>query len=415
MNVANGAVSAAFVFLVAGCAPASTRPPIKVGILHSLTGTMALSETPVRDGTLLAIEEINADGGLFGRRLEPVMADGMSNGQTFAREAERLITEERVAVIFGCWTSASRKTVKPIIEEHDQLLFYPVQYEGLEQSPNIVYLGAAPNQQLIPAVKWCFDQGWKRFFLVASDYVFPRAANEIMKARIKALRGEVVGEAYLLLGDKDVRSVVDAIVAAQPDVILNTINGDTNIAFFAALRAAGVTPQRIPTVSFSIAEGELHSIGNESMVGDYAVWNYFESLETKENQEFVRRFRSRFGADHHASDPVEAAYVAVRLWARAVARAGTTDPLAVRTALGGLSIAAPEGIVVVDAETQHAWKTVRIGQARSDGQFAIIWSSDRPIRPIPYPRHKTKEAWETFLNQMFQRWGGRWSNPGNGR
>ncbi len=399
------------VCLLAGCS-AGPRDPIKVGILHSLTGTMALSERPVRDGTLLAIEEINIAGGVLGRQLEPVIADGQSDWPTFARQAERLIAQDQVAVVFGCWTSASRKTVKPVFEAHNHLLFYPVQYEGLEQSPNIVYTGAAPNQQIVPGVKWCFDRGWRRFFLVASDYVFPRAANEIMKVHIAALGGKVVGEEYHLLGSKDAKGTVARIAAAKPDVILNTINGDTNVAFFAELRAAGITPERIPTMSFSIAEEELRSMGPASMVGDYAAWNYFQSLDTKENREFVQRYQARFGAARCTSDPIAAAYVGVHLWARAAAQAGTTSSRAVRRALAGQSMAAPEGIVVIDAATQHTWKTVRIGQVRADGQFAIVWSSERPIRPIPYPRSRTRQSWETFLNDMFQRWGNRWNNPG---
>jgi urea transport system substrate-binding protein len=405
-------MTAAVACLLVGCGSSASQQPTKVGVLHSLTGTMAASEQPVRDGTLLAIEEINAGGGVLGEKLVPVVVDGKSDWPTFAKEAERLIAKEQAAVVFGCWTSASRKTVKPIFEKYNHLLFYPVQYEGLEQSPNIVYTGAAPNQQIVPGVKWCFDQGWRRFFLVASDYVFPRAANEIMKARITALGGKVVGEEYLLLGSKQVKETVDRIVESRPDVILNTINGDTNVAFFAELRSAGITPSQVPTMSFSIAEAELAAMGPPAMAGDYAAWNYFESLDTRENREFVKRFKDRFGPDRHTSDPVEAAYVGVRLWARAASLAGTTDPAAVRKALAGLSIISPEGIVVVDAATQHTWKTVRIGKVRGDGQFDIVWSSEHPIRPVPYPRFRTKQSWEQFLDAMFEEWGKRWSNPG---
>ena len=225
-----------------------------MGVLHSLSGTMAISEKSVVDATLLAIGEINEQGGLLGRKIEPVVADGKSDWPTFASEAERLIAQEEVSTVFGCWTSASRKTVKPVFEKHDHLLFYPVQYEGLEACPNIVYTGAAPNQQIIPAVRWCFEHLGRKFFLVGSDYVFPRTANEIIRDQLRSLHGEIVGEQYILLGSEDVQDAVQSIVAAKPDVILNTINGDTNVAFFRELRAAGITPEKIPTMSFSIAD-----------------------------------------------------------------------------------------------------------------------------------------------------------------
>lgn len=291
-------IAAGFGLLIAvGCGAwwqwGAKKQPIKVGVLHSLTGTMAISATSVCDATLLAIEELNAAGGVLGRRIEPVVADGKSDWPTFASEAERLITREHVAVVFGCWTSAGRKTVKPIFEKHDHLLFYPVQYEGLEQSPNIIYTGAAPNQQILPAVKWSFDHLGRRFFLVGSDYVFPRTANAIIKAQVTALGGEIVGEEYLRLGSSEAAAVVQKIVQARPTVILNTINGDSNVAFFAALRGAGITPARIPTVSFSLAEGELRHMDARTMAGDYAAWNYFQSVDSPENRRFVEAFRAR--------------------------------------------------------------------------------------------------------------------------
>lgn len=388
------------------------REPIKVGILHSLTGTMAISEKSVRDATVMAIEEINAQGGISGRTIQPVVVDGKSDWHTFAQEADRLITQEKVSVVFGCWTSASRKTVKPVFERHDHLLFYPVQYEGLEQSPNIVYTGAAPNQQIIPAVKWCFDNLGKKFFLVASDYVFPRSANAIIKAQVTALRGQVVGEEYLLLGNKDVKGVVQKIVQTKPAVILNTINGDTNVAFFRELRAAGITPSKIPTVSFSIAEDELRSMNPKGMAGDYAAWNYFQSIDSAENKDFVKRFRQKYGAERVTDDPMEAGYFGVYLWAQAVKDAGTDDVRAVRKALPNQSFTAPEGLVSVDADNNHTWKTVRIGKIQADGCFDIVWTSDKPVRPVPYPVYKSKSEWDKFLTALFNGWGQRWANPG---
>lgn len=389
-------------------------PPIRVGILHSLTGTMAISETPVVDGTLLAIEEINARGGVLGRRIEPVMADGRSDGATFAREAERLIGEERVVTVFGCWTSDSRKSVRPVFEQHDHLLLYPVQYEGLERSPNIVYLGAAPNQQIVPAVKWCFDHLGKRFFLVGSDYVFPRAAHAIIRDLVKTLGGQVVGEEYLLVGSQEPANVVAAIARTRPDVILNTINGDSNVAFFRELRRAGITPAAIPTMSFSVAEEELQHLETANMVGDYAAWNYFQSLDTPANRGFVDRFRKRYGAARVTSDPVAGAYTGVHLWAQAAATAGPDDVRAIRRSLRHQSWHGPEGVVSVDPATQHVWKTVRIGRITAGGQFEIQWTSAHPIRPMPYPLSRFPAEWETFLGELYQGWGQKWANPGPG-
>jgi urea transport system substrate-binding protein len=384
--------------------------PIKVGVLHSLSGTMAISEKPVAEATLLAIDEINERGGVLGRQIQPIVVDGRSDWQTFANEAERLILEEDVSVIFGGWTSASRKTMKPVFEEYDHLLFYPVQYEGLEQSPNIIYTGAAPNQQVIPAVDWAFENLGTRFFLIGSDYVFPRSANEIMKERIKELGGEVVREEYRILGSKNFTEIVDKIIEIQPDIILNTINGDSNLWFFKELRLRGISPQEIPTISFSIAENEIELIGAKNMVGDYAAWNYFQSLNTKENQKFVNSFKAKYGSDRLTDDPMEAGYIGVYLFAKATELANSDDPRLIRQAIKGITLAAPEGIIGVDPKTQHTLKVVRIGQILENGQFKIIASSEAPIMPQPYPDYKSKEQWDSFLNTLYTSWDNNWSN-----
>ena len=386
--------------------------PIRVGVLHSFTGTMAISERSVADATLMAIDEINQQGGLLGRKIAPITADGHSDEPTFAKEAERLITAERVSVIFGCWTSASRKRVKPVVEKYGHLLFYPVQYEGLEQSPNIIYTGATPNQQIIPAVKWCLDNVGKKFFLVGSDYVFPRTANAIMKEQITVLRGEILGEEYVPLGSSEVKAMIGKIVRSRPDVILNTINGDSNVAFFRELRAAGITPEQIPTMSFSIAEDELRGLDTEEMAGNYAAWNYFQSVESQENLDFVKSFKKKYGPDRVTDDPMEAGYFGVHLWAQAVRDARSTEVRAVRRALANQSFPAPEGAVYLDGENQHTWKLVRIGKIRKDGQFDIVWSSEKPVRPVPYPIYRAKSEWQAFLENLYTGWGGSWANPG---
>jgi len=412
----------------------SIGEPINVGILHSLTGTMAISEKSVVDATMLAIEEINENGGILGRSIVPIVVDGESDWPTFAKGAERLINDEKVSVVFGCWTSASRKTVKPVFEKYNHLLFYPVQYEGLEQSPNIIYTGAAPNQQIIPAVKWAFDNLGKSFFLVGSDYIFPRTANAIIKDQVAALKGKIVGEEYVKLGSMDFDEVSKKIIKTKPDVILNTINGDSNIAFFDSLHHTAVaidmkaTSDVLPIMSFSIAEDELRAfkaylnsqkhddgkhakehiehIWDKHVVGNYASWNYFQSIDTDVNKDFVRRFKNRYGQNRVTDDPMEAAYFGVYLWAKAVEEAGTDDVDKVRKTIGDQSFLAPEGIVYIDPENNHTWKTVRIGKIKKNGQFDIVWSSGKPIKPKPYPSYRSKSEWNKFLLHYYKEWGG---------
>jgi len=371
------------------------------------------SETAVQEATLLAIEEINQRGRVLGRQLFPVFADGQSNEMVFATEAERLIRDEKVATIFGCWTSASRKAVKPIVERHDHLLIYPVQYEGLEQSPNIVYLGSAPNQQILPALAFASKElGKRRLFLVGSDYVFPRAANAIIRDQVQRETGvEIVGEEYMRLGSAKADAVIDAIVKAKPDAILNSINGSSNIPFFNSLRHARILAEDVPTISFSIGENQLRSFPIEEMVGDYAVWSYFMSIDRPENREFINRFQARFGAQRYVSDPMEAGYVGVHLWAAAVESAQTTDSAAVRQSLKGREIATPHGAMKIDPESQHAWKPFRVGKIQPTGQFDIVFTRESPIRPEPFPATRGRDEWQRLLDDLHAGWGKRWEAP----
>jgi urea transport system substrate-binding protein len=288
-----------------------------------------------------------------------------------------------------------------------------VQYEGLEASPNIIYTGSAPNQQIIPAVRWGMENLGGRVFLVGSDYIFPRTANEIIRRQVVSQAGEVLGEEYILLGSTDVDHIIDAIVSTQPDIIINTINGDSNIAFFEALRNAGITSADIPTISFSIAEPELQTLRSENVVGDYAAWAYFQSVDSPENRAFVARFQARYGTDRVISDPMEAAYSGVYLWAQAVEDAGETNPQVVRLSMHRQSFNAPQGIVYVDPQTQHLWRTVLVGQIRADGQFDIVWDSSSPVRPLPYiTTYLTRDEWDDFLNNLYVGWNGQWANLG---
>jgi urea transport system substrate-binding protein len=388
----------------------ASRPPFRVGILHSLTGRMARSEMPVVDATLFAIEEINARGGILGRPIEAIVSDGQSDEQAFAREAERLIAERKVGTLFGCWTSASRKTVRSVVERHDRLLFYPVQFEGMEQSPNIVYTGAAPNQQILPAVRWAFGfLRRRRYFLVGCDTVFCWAANAMIRDEVRALGGEVVGEAYIQPEGGNGTEIARQIAQAEPDVILNSLGGELMILFSCALRAAGVTPRLIPTMYFSVNELELLSLSPSDCAGDYGAWNYFQSIDRAENKAFVSRFRSRYGGKRVLADPMEASYVGIHLWARAVAAAGSDDAGAVRHALSDQIFDAPEGRVQIDPESQYAWKTTRLGKVVAGGQFEVMWSSERPVRPEPFASSRSPASWNDFLSNLYRRWDGHWT------
>ena len=367
---------------------AGSGDTIKVGILHSLSGTMAISETTVVEAEQLAIKEINEAGGVLGKQIEAVVEDGASDWPTFAEKAEKLIDQDQVATVFGCWTSASRKAVLPVFEQKDHMLWYPVQYEGQECSKNIFYTGAAPNQQIEPAVEWLLENKGTQFFLVGSDYVFPRTANTIIKEQLAALGGETVGEDYLPLGNTEVTPIITKIKAALPDggVIFNSLNGDSNVAFFKQLQGAGMGPDQYPVMSVSIAEEEVRQIGKEFLVGHYAAWNYFQTVESPENEKWVADFKAEYGDERVTNDPMEAAYIMVYLWKQAVEQAGSTDLAAVREAAYGQTFDAPEGLVTMNTN-HHISKTVRMGEVRDDGLFEIVWSTDGPIDPVPWNQY----------------------------
>ncbi len=379
---------------------------IKVGILHSLSGTMAISETTVVEAEKLAIKEINGSGGVLGKQIEIVQEDGASDWPTFAEKATKLIDQDKVVTVFGCWTSASRKAVLPVFESKDHLLWYPVQYEGQECSKNIFYTGAAPNQQIEPAVDWLLENKGKQFFLVGSDYVFPRTANTIIKEQLKAKGGETVGEDYLPLGNTEVTPIITKIKAALPNggVIFNSLNGDSNVAFFKQMQGAGLGPDKYPVMSVSIAEEEVRQIGPEYLVGHYAAWNYFQTVDNPVNKIFVEAFKTEYGSERVTNDPMEAAYIMVYLWKEAVEQAGTADDLdKVRAAAIGQELDAPNGPVKM-FPNHHISKTVRIGQVREDGLFDIVWATDGPVDPVP---------WNQYVPDT-KGFGCDWSDPNKG-
>jgi urea transport system substrate-binding protein len=382
------ASSALSPFVLSGCSGGGGNT-IKVGILHSLTGTMAISEKSLRDVELMAIDEINGKGGVLGKKIEPQVEDGESKfTDVFPAKAKKLLLKDQVACVFGCWTSVSRKNVKPVFEENNGLLFYPVQYEGNESSKNIVYTGAAPNQQILPAVEWLMSAeggSKKRFYLLGSDYVFPRTANLIIVKYLDSKGLKPVDEKYTKLGHAEYANVVQEIKKADPDVIFSTINGDSNINFYNELAGQGITADKVPVVAVSVGEDELRGLDPSKVKGHLAAWNYYQSVKTPANEAFVKAFKAKYGDDRVTDDPIEAAYMMVYFWKMAVEKAGSTDVDKVREAFkSNIEFDAPGGKVTLDAKTQHTYKPFLMGKIRDDKQFDVIHRTEL-IAPDPYP------------------------------
>lgn len=367
-----------------GNSAAPAGDSVKVGVLHSLSGTMAISEVTVKNSTQMAIDEINAAGGVMGKKIEAVTEDGASDPATFAQKAGKLIDSDGVVTVFGGWTSSSRKAMLPVFENKKNLLWYPVQFEGNECSPNIMYSGAQPNQQILPAYDWGKEKGFKKFFLVGSDYVFPRTANLILKKHIEADKLTMSGEEYQPMGGTDFSGVIAKIKAAKPDVIYSTLNGDSNVAFFKQMAAAGMKSDVLPVMSFSIGEQEAQAMGPALIEGSYAGWNYFQTVENPENTKFVAAYKAKYGADAVVTDPMVHGYLDVYVWKAAVEKAQSFDPAKVRAAAVTLdAIPTPLGTVKFAANNSLV-QTGYIGQADPKGQFKILWTSKGMIDPQPY-------------------------------
>jgi urea transport system substrate-binding protein len=387
--------------------PAAAAPdtgPIKVGILHSLSGTMAISETSLKDVALMALEEINASGGLLGRKIEPVVVDPASNWPLFAEKARDLLQNQKVAVVFGCWTSVSRKSVLPVFEELNGLLFYPVQYEGEESSFNVFYTGAAPNQQAIPAVEYLMSKkggGAKRWVLLGTDYVYPRTTNKILRYFLhsKGVTDDDIMEKYTPFSHSDYQTIVADIkkfAAGKRTAVVSTINGDSNVPFYKELVNQGIKAEDIPVVAFSVGEEELRGIDTKPLVGQLAAWNYFMSIDTPENKAFIAKWKAYVkknnlpGGDKRVTnDPMEATYIGIQMWAHAVEQAKTTQVDAVRQAMGYQKVKAPDGFEIeMDAKNHHLHKPVFIGEVKADGQFHVVWKTEGPIRA---------QAWSPYI------------------
>ncbi|WP_432279204.1 urea ABC transporter substrate-binding protein [Nocardia brasiliensis] len=362
----------------------TSKDSIKVGSLHSLSGTMAISEVTVANATKLAVDQINAAGGVLGKKIELVLEDGASDPKTFAEKAEKLISSDCVAAVFGGWTSSSRKAMKPKFESLNSLLYYPVQYEGLEDSKNIFYTGATTNQQIIPALDYLKQKGITSLYLVGSDYVFPQTANREIKAYAKANGIEIKGEDYTPLGSTDFSTIVNKVRTAKAGAVFNTLNGDSNVAFFREYTSAGLKAAEMPVVSVSIAEEEVAGIGAQNIAGQLTAWNYYQTVDTPVNKKFVADYKAAFGADKPTSDPMEAAYTSVFLWKNTVEKAKSFQVAEIQAAAGGVSFEAPEGLVTIDGANHHITKTARIGEIRPDGLIYTVWDSGKAVTPDPY-------------------------------
>ncbi|WP_319020853.1 MULTISPECIES: urea ABC transporter substrate-binding protein [Psychrobacter] len=386
--------------------PVADGDTIKVGILHSLSGTMAISETSLKDTALMTIDEINANGGVLGKQLEPVVVDPASDWPLFAEKARQLLTQDKVDVIFGGWTSVSRKSVLPVVEELNGLMFYPVQYEGQEQSKNIFYTGAAPNQQAIPAVEYLMSEeggGAERFVLLGTDYVYPRTTNQILKAFLKSkgVADEDIMEEYTPFGFSNYQTIVSNIKkfsTGKKTAVISTINGDSNVPFYRELANQGIKASDIPVMAFSVGEEELRGIDTSLLQGHLAAWNYFMSIKNPTNSDFTKRYK-QYAIDHNlpnadkvvTNDPMEATYVGINMWKQAVEDAGTTDVDKVRISMAGQTFDAPSGYTLkMDEENHHLWKPVMIGQIRADGQFDTIFKTPEVIRAQPWSEYIPK-------------------------
>jgi urea transport system substrate-binding protein len=356
---------------------------VQVGVLQSLTGTMAISEVTVKNATLLAIDQINASGGVLGKQIVPVIEDGASDPSMFAQKAQKLIQQDKVVTVFGGWTSASRKAMLPVFERFKSLLWYPVQFEGNECSPDIMYSGAQPNQQILPALQWAEQKGYKNIFLLGSDYVFPRTANLILKKHITHDGLTVAGEEYVPLGGSDFSAVINKIKLAKPDIIFSTLNGDSNVSFFKQMAAADLPSAKLPVMSFSIAEQEAKAIGPSLLEGSYAAWNYFQSLPDPASKKFVAAYQAKYPGSP-VDDPMAHGYLDVYAWAAAVKKAGTFDIDKVRKTAVNLSFADVGLGKTAFANNQSLTQTAYVGQLLPSGQFKILWQSKTPVVPVPY-------------------------------
>lgn len=387
------------------------KPPILVGVLHSQTGYLAISEQPVMQATLAAIEDVNAHGGVLGRQVKAVVVDGKSDDRVFAHQVNALLTKEHVSVVFGGWTSSSRKAMIPALRAHNGLLFYSLPYEGLEQADEVVYTGLAPSQQLNVAVSYAVEHFGKKLLLVGSDSIFPHMANLIVKSLARSLGAEVCGESFIRFGSDEEASVLQQVASCRPDVIINSVDGDMNIALVKALRSQATA---VPIISLRLGEPELKqlvaAVGPEAAKAHYVVAGYFQTLANEDNQAFLRALGSS-RQSQGVSYPMKSAWDAVHIWAQAANLTGQVDPALLRYQLAGMSYHSPAGPVSIHVKNRHLWQPVMVGQATADGMFDVVWQSALPVAPEPWPSGHTREGWQMIARDWFLNWGRRWQAP----
>jgi urea ABC transporter urea binding protein len=371
---------------VRNIAQAQEGPTIKVGILHSLSGTIAIIERSLHNAELLAIEEINANGGVLGKQLEPVIEDPQSMVQVFNEKAKKLLLEDQVVAVLGCYTSASRQSVLPVFEEHNGLLLYPTLYEAQECSKNCFYTGAVPNQQLDDFVPWIINElGRKRFYLIGANYIYPKETNREVKALLQKHGGETVAEEYAPLGHTEFSTNINKIAASAPDIVFSTLVGDQIVAFYKQFRQFGITAEDLPICTPITTEQEIAAMGAENSLGHYTSFNYFQSVDTPENKQFVERYKAKYGENQVTNAVMEAAYFQTYFLAQAIEKVGSTDTDAlIFEGLPGQEFVAPQGKVKVDEKNHHTWLWARIGKANEEGQFDVVWKSEDWIRPDPW-------------------------------
>jgi len=389
---------------------------IKIGLLYSKTGTMSAEESSIYKAVTFAVEQINQNGGVLNKQIEVIPYDGASDPKEFKKGATELITKYDIDTIFGCWTSSSRKEVKDVVENYNKVLFYPVQYEGVESSKNIIYLGSTPNQQINPTLSYIKQTYGPKVYLVGSDYIYPRIANDYIKALSKYIGLEIIGEQYKILGERNFKKIIDDIEDKKPDVIINTLNGSSNESFFKSLYENNISSSNTPVFSFSLDENSVRDIAKKidikTLVGQYGSWNYFNSIKNSENEKLKNDLQKRWGKEFILTDASYSAYMGVKLWAKSVehAKSYKSEDILQNIKRDGLTYI--DGMLYINGQNNHAHRGMKIGKIDKNGQFNIVWESDGIIDPNPYPKFKSKQFWKDIQQKYYKQWDSSWENSG---
>jgi urea transport system substrate-binding protein len=391
---------------------------IKLGIIYSKIGPMAAIEQPIVNSVLLSIKQINKTGGLLGKQIDPIVAACSPTAESFAAKADFLIKNENVCAIFGCYTSATRRAIKSIVEKHKNLLIFPAAYEGLETSENVLYVGTTANQQITPAITWCIKTLGKKLFLVGSNNLFSKISHIIIKEHAKFFGAQILEDSYIIQKtnnpeinnnqtqdfSKNIKQIIELIKNKNPEVIINTLQWDENKEFMLQLKSEGITRDKIPTMFFRLDKAKIKNIGTDILSGNYTSSSYFENIQTKENLKFIRKIKKEYGPNKSITADEASGYASIQLWAKAIKKAGSANPTSVKKALENIDIKSPEGTIYVDPKTMHTYKQIRIGKIASDGQINTIWDSEKPIPPQPYPPYKSVSEWNKVAGEIYKEW-----------